>query len=194
MKKRWIYFMLIFCVVISGCARQPEISVEDSVIVEDEGIPGDETETGMEEELEVSLEEYVNNLHILESPIREYGEETGYIQLEDDLVVRILYPEGEITALNEVIEAWVNETVAEYQNESIGAREFGDSAELTAEYDSYIVNEEVVSVKITGFYDKPYLAHPIDIIATFHANLKTGELLTLEDVLLPDGENLLREK
>lgn len=92
-------------------------------------------------------------------------------------MVRILYPEGEIIALNHAIEDWVNKTVMYYLEESVDLNENDETAELTAEYDSYIINDEIVSVKITGFYDRPYIAHPIDIIATFHANSKTEKYI-----------------
>ena len=189
MKKHIVYFLLTICLLLSGCGKQQlEPPAEEPAVVEDAA------EVQQEAVEAASLEEYLNHLPLLEAPVHEYGEGAGYIQLEDELMVRILYPEGEITALNEAIEEWVDETVVYYQEESVGANEQGDSAELTAEYDSYIVNDEIVSVKMTGFYDRPYLAHPIDIIATFHANLKTGELLTIEDVLLPEGKKLLQEK
>lgn len=168
MKKSILYFLIILCLIFSGC--------------------------GKDKEENLTLEDYLNEYPLLEAPVREYGEEAGFIQMEDDMVVHILYPEGELENLNKAVEDWVIKTVAYYQEESIDSSKSGNSAELTAEYDSYVVNEEVISIKMTGFYDRPYLAHPIDIIATFHANIQTGELITLEDVLLPDGVELLRDK
>lgn len=182
MKKRVIYFLIMGCLLLAGCrSRTEEQPVKETAYIE-------ETVT------KATLEDYLSKLHLLESPIREYGEEAGYIQMEDDLVVRILYPESDTEALNTSIEEWLSETVAYYQEESAGSGKLGESAELTGEYDSYLVNDEIVSVKMTGFYDRPYLAHPVDMIKTFHVNIKTGALLNLEDVLLPNGLNLLREK
>ena len=211
MKKRILYLLMTFCLVFFGCGNsdeensKTEISAAEEIfeeedltkeeLQEEQGLMEDADELSMEEYLQgLSLEDYIKENKLLESPIREYGEEAGYIQLEDDMVVRIVYPEGEIIALNNAIEEWVNEIVTYYQEESVGSSKDGDAAELTAEYDSYVVNDEIVSVKMTGFYDRPYLAHPVDIIATFHANIQTGELITLEDVLLTDGSRILQEK
>lgn len=201
MKKNILYLLVILCLIFSGCGKEnAENLIEESATTEETFDTVEETtqeaekETTLEVVEDLMLEDYLNEYHLLESPVREYGEEAGFIQMEDDMVVHILYPEGEIVALNKAIEDWVTETVAYYQEESIGSSEYGDSAELTAEYDSYVVNDEIVSIKMTGFYDRPYLAHPVDIIATFHVNMQTGELITLEEVLLPDGAKLLREK
>lgn len=154
-----------------------------------------ETEENLtkEERSKLLLEEYLKNPGILETPVREYGEEIGFIQLEEDLVARILYPEGEIDALNSEIVNWVTVIAEEYMEESKGSSEYGEAAEFTAEYDSYVVEEDIVSVKITGIYDKPYLAHPIDIIKTFHASLNSGKLLSLEELLSNMGKERLKE-
>ena len=133
------------------------------------------------------LDEYLSNLDILESPTREYGENTGYVQFDNDLMVRILYPEGDLKSLDIQVSEWVDDTIDMYKEDSKGSSESGDSAELTAEYESYVVNDEVVSVKLYGIYDRPYNAHPIDIIKTFHANNKTGELIELNDILVKGG-------
>ena len=191
MKKRILYFLVLLCLLFSGCGKEEKCNEE--VVTTEEAIP-EEQQTSLESVGELTLEDYLNEKQLLESPIREYGEEEGFIQMEDDMVVHILYPKGELENLDKVIEDWVMETVAYYQEESEGSSEPGYSAELAAEYDSYVVNDEVVSIKMTGFYDRPYLAHPVDIIATFHANIQTGELITLEDVLLSDGAKLLQEK
>lgn len=201
MKKNILYLLVILCLIFSGCGKEnAENLLEESTAIEETSYIVKETtqeaekETSLEVVEDLTLEDYLNEYPLLESPVREYGEEAGFIQMEDDMVVHILYPEGEIEVLNNTIEGWVTETVVYYQEESIGSNEYGDSVELKAEYDSYVVNDEIVSIKMTGFYDCPYLAHPVDIIATFHANMQTGEVITLEDVLLPDGAKLLQEK
>ena len=183
-----IYILLILCLLLSACGKKEEKTEEASKTVEN--VPS----TDQQSSQEVTIESYLEEVSLLETPIREYGEEAGYVQLEGDLVVRILYPEGEITDLNKEIVDWVNETVAYYQEESIGAMEEGETAELTAEYESYVVNDKIVSIKISGYYESACLAHPVDIIATFHADINTGKLLNLEEVILSDGKDILREK
>lgn len=130
----------------------------------------------------------------LTTPIREFGDSTAYIQMDGNLMVRILYPESNIEPLNEAINTWVNETVAYYQTECQGWQETEDCGELTAEYESYEVGDKWISIKIKGIFDKPYSAHPIDIIATFHADKESGQIITLEHLLIPQGRLALETK
>lgn len=167
MKKRIPYFLIMLCFLLSGCGKKQE--------------------ENLCEESTVTLNNYLDEMPLLEAPIREYGEEAGYIQFEDDLKVRILYPEGEIEALNEAIKTWVNETVDYYRKESVGASACGDSAELTAEYDSYLINGEIVSVKMNGLYDHPDQDYHIEIAAAFHASVKTKELISSEEAALVEA-------
>lgn len=139
------------------------------------------------------LNEYLTHLDFLPKPVREYGEGTAVVQMEGHLMVRIMYPEGEIQPLNEAMESWIQETISYYQEDAATVKEGEDNAELTADYNSYVVNDNWVSVEIRGIYEKPYNAHPEDIVATFHANLATGELVTLDDILLPGGREYLQE-
>ena len=194
MNKRLLVLFFILCLFISGCtsSRNP-VSPETSVETNDSA----STMTEISSEgatTDPLLEEYLSNLNVLETPIHQYGESTGYIQMEEDFVIRILYPKTELIALNTAIESWVTDTVSYYQSEANAGSTLNESAELTAEYDSYIVDNQWVSIKITGIFDKPFLAHPIDIIATFHANLKTGDLITLDNLLLAGGREALEQK
>lgn len=127
----------------------------------------------------------------LNTPTREYGESTAFMQMGEDLVIRILYPETNLPAMDDAITHWVNETVAEYQAECLGYQTNGDCGELTAEYESYLTDNRWISIQITGIFDKPYLAHPIDIIGSFHGDLSTGQSIRLEDLLVPSGYSIL---
>ena len=171
--KKYLPILVICMLCLFGCSSSPELSTDT-------------------EPIDDLLEEYIKNPDILTSPVREYGENTGYVLMEEDLAVRIAYPEGTLSILNQAIESWITETVDYYQKEAAGSRADGDAAELTADYSSYLTEGRWVSVQITGLFDKPYLAHPVDIIATFHADLQTGRLITLDDLLLPDGREKLQ--
>lgn len=187
MKRIFSYVMLLICLFLSGCN-----GAQESVPTPPSSIEADDTsQNNASATTPPSPQAPTPQQNILETPTREFGESTAYIQMEDDLVVRILYPESEIPALNEALNTWVKETVAEYQAECLGCHRDGDCGELTAEYESYIVEDQWVSIKISGIFDKPYLAHPLDIIATFHADLKTGQLIPLEHLLLPQGRSTL---
>ncbi|MBR5126973.1 MAG: polysaccharide deacetylase family protein [Roseburia sp.] len=179
--KKLFSFVLVLCLCLSGCTKTPNDS-----------LPNIYTETEQSDTSSDNLlEEYLANPDILETPIREYGESTAFIQLEEDLGVRIAYPETELDDLNQAIESWITDTVSYFEYESADAIDMEDSAELTVDYDSYLTGN-IVSVKFSGLYDKPYLAHPIDIIATFHADLSTGKLLSLDGILTSDGRTALQ--
>ena len=194
MKKTFISILFLVSLLLSGCTASkntkpeagPTPTPEASVSIIEITTEANVTPSAVLNDTEPTED--------LKTPIREYGESTAYIQMEEDLVVRILYPESTIPALNETLESWVEKTVSEYQTECMGCHIDGDCGELTAEYESFLVNDHLVSIKIHGIFDKPYLAHPIDIIATFHADLKNHSLITLDSLLLPDGRSVLESK
>ncbi len=189
MNKRLVSLFFIVILALSGCSTATDFSSENmltpSIITTEEVSLESSAAEGL-------LGEYMTNPVLWAEPVQEYGENAGYIRMEEDLVVRIAYPEGSLTVLNQAIEDWIAETVTEYQKEAAGSSKYGSSAELTADYNSYLQEDRWVSVQITGVFDKPYLAHPIDIMATFHADLKTGSLIALDDLLLPGGREKLQ--
>lgn len=171
--KKYLSVLIICMICLFGCSASPESSTDT-------------------EPIDDLLEEYIKKPDILISPVREYGENTGYVLMEEDLSVRIAYPEGTLTVLNQAIESWIAETVDYYQKEAAGSGANIEPAELTADYSSYLTDGRWISVQITGLFDKPYLAHPVDIIATFHADLQTGRLIALDDLLLSGGREKLQ--
>lgn len=194
MKKNFAYVLLMICLLLSGCSVSKNSDFVETPAPSPEASPSIEESTPAPGESPSVVLDDTEQTENLKTPIREYGESTAYIQMEEDLVVRILYPESDVPALNEALESWVNKTVMEYQTECVGCHIEGDCGELTAEYESFLVDKRLVSIKISGVFDKPYLAHPIDIIATFHADLETQSLLTLDNLLLPKGRIALESK
>ncbi len=194
MKKNFAYILLIFCLLLSGCSTSKNSVPKETATPSPESYVSIGESTPLPMGTPSAIIDDTVGPENLKTPVREYGESTAYIQMEEDLVVRILYPESEIPALNEAIENWVDKTVSEYQAECVDCHIDGDCGELTAEYESYLVNEHLVSIKINGLFDKPYLAHPIDMIATFHADLATQSLLSLDSLLLPEGRSALESK
>ena len=84
MKKRILYFFVLLCLLFSGCGKEEKRNEE--VVTTEEAIP-EEQQTSLESVGKLTLEDYLNEKQLLESPIREYGEEEGFIQMEDDMVV-----------------------------------------------------------------------------------------------------------
>lgn len=172
-----LFLILVLC--LSSCSKPPMDSIRNT-----------ETEQDVSSS-DALLEEYLSNPDILRTPVREYGESTAFIQLEEDLGVRIAYPETKLAALNEAIENWITDTVSYFESESTTTTDTKESAELTVDYDSYLTGN-IVSVKFSGLFDKPYSAHPFDIIATFHADITTGKLIYLDDILASGGREVLQ--
>lgn len=158
---------------------------------------------GGDREGEKLLAAYLENVEAYETSVRELGEPASYIHMDNDIAIAIMYPETGLEALDEEIAAWVTETAEEYK-ELAGERGFSEEnfetedgesienrAELTVSYESYYAGKDKVGIKLTGTCISPALAHPVDIIKTFNADLKTGELISIEDVLTKNGKSAL---
>lgn len=138
------------------------------------------------------LEKYVNSVKNTENPTREYGENESFLLLEGNLLARILYPKGDVPAIDDEIQSWVQKA-ADYYGKEIAEATSENPAELSLDYESFTTCDRFVSVRIKGIFDHPYLAHPVDVVKTFNADRVTGKLLDIEDILLSDGKNKLLE-
>lgn len=175
MKKNVLSIILFICLLLTACGAQS-------------GVLDVEQEARVEAEAAIVLEEYLETHDLPAEPVREYGETESFISLDEHLGVRIAYPEGEIKVLTEDLKNWAEEQLQYYQKE-VADYEFEEyPAELTIEYESYVINDRYVAVKLYGVFEHSYMAHPIDIIKTFHGDLRTGEIVNLEEFLLTEGD------
>lgn len=181
MKRNILIILTMLSIILQGCTGKEKIP---------DDIPSEPSKVEETESTATLLNEYINGLSVLENPVRDYGESTAFIRLDDKLGIRIAYPETEIDSLNREIYTWIEETVAYYERETADLDTKDGAAELTADYESYLL-DNLVSVKISGLFDKPYQAHPIDILKTFHADIATGKLVRLEDLLIEGGKQQL---
>lgn len=142
-----------------------------------------------------AMKEYLLNINEFEVPVREYGEERSTMLYGEKLVVGVFYPEIGIPEMDSAIESWVNKIVSEYQTESAGYEESEEktASELAVSYESFITDGKYVSVKMSGFYDSPNLAHPVEIIETFNGNTETEGLMSIEELLLDSGTEKLQQ-
>lgn len=198
MKKRWLAFLMALCLVLTGCGAvetvTPSADAETEPVitqpVEDNKAKSEEESETKTEVSDPILEEYLTHPEILETPVRDYGESVSLMEMDEHFVARILYPEGGLSGLDQAVANWAAEKVELYRAEA--GKEHDEPAELTVDYCSYLV-DGYVSVYLTGIYDEPYLAHPIDLSASFNADSTTGEIISLDHLLLNDGRDALHE-
>lgn len=204
----WILALLLGMLFCTGCGASGAAGKDPVDHLGTEGYPSEVT--GQQEEIRSeweaipeeeemmhasdTLEAYLEELNLLESSVREYGEGNSFQVMDEDFVARIFYPEGEIRSLSDAVDQWVMDTIDHYQKEAVGSAEDGDTAELTVDYNSYLIEGEWISIKLSGIFDKPYLAHPVDVSVTFNASQSGGQLLELNDVLKEGGMEILRDK
>ncbi|MBQ4650274.1 MAG: polysaccharide deacetylase family protein [Firmicutes bacterium] len=133
------------------------------------------------------LEEYIAEINRYETPEGVFEYENSYIVMEEDFVVRILYPVTGNAMLDKEIEEYVNQIADEHKQETLQTEAYdGQPAELTAEYLAHVSEGQLASVKLTGVYNAPFMAHPYDIIKTFNGRLDGEEMMTIRDVVHED--------
>ncbi|MBR6675846.1 MAG: hypothetical protein IKL24_00755, partial [Clostridia bacterium] len=134
------------------------------------------------------LREYLKNIESQKPHVREAGEPTSYICIEENLVIGILYPETFYAPLDNAIELWVRET-SEYYRSSVTSP-LSEPAELTASYESRSIGG-LVSVRISGTFLSEALAHPDDFTKTFCYDIPDGEMKDVSYLVLEEKLPLL---
>ncbi|NLL63222.1 MAG: polysaccharide deacetylase family protein [Ruminococcaceae bacterium] len=127
------------------------------------------------------LKEYLSNVDKFESPVREFGTTTSYIYANPRIAIAILYPETDHKFLDKEINAWIKKTANVYITEAKVSK--GTSAELTVSYQSYNISASIASIEMEGAFLSSHMAHPIDIIKTFNADIKNKKLLKTRDII-----------
>ncbi len=117
---------------------------------------------------------------------QEYGTCTNFASDENNIKLRLNYPDGDIDALDNAFLDWAKQTAADYQNEQGGSRV---AVSLAASYDSFNVNARVVSLVATASMNHSHSALPATKTATFNADRETGKLLVFKDLLKDGGRD-----
>jgi len=136
-----------------------------------------------EEDVDVILAEYMENVDEYETSTREFGEITSYIEIDNDIAIGIFYPETGIKTLDDALMKWIEDVTGEYNSDEY------EEGELTISYDSYNVGNHTASIKMSGNFISPQIAHPVDIIKTFNVDTRNGKLLEIKDVFKEDKLN-----
>ena len=165
MKKILSLFLAILLLTTNGCSDKTKTDIDPQNI----------------------LEEYLQNVEKFEAPIREFGDATSYVDMTEDMVTGILYSETEYEFFNSAVREWSLELAENYKDEATENKKKEEPSELTVDYESYIITDNLASVKMKGVFISPHLAHPIDIYKTFNVNTNEGKILSVEDIFTPDG-------
>ena len=121
---------------------------------------------------------------------QEYGTCTNFASDENNIKLRLNYPDGDIDALDNAFLDWAKQTAVDYQNEQGGSEV---AVSLAASYDSFNVNARVVSLVATASMNHSHSALPATKTATFNADRETGKLLVFKDLLKDGGETAIRQ-
>ena len=200
MKGRILLYMLAALMLLCSACSVPSLSPEpplDVNVPAPDPMPGTAAPPDVPDPPESGsslLPGYISGLDALPVPIRDHSEAASVLLMEHDMVARILYPVTGLEELDRVVEDWVQDTVSAYQAEVSESKIASDPAELTADYSSYLVHDSLLGVKLSGVFIGPQLAHPVDLSVSFNADLKTGALLSLTDVLLAGGYEALQAR
>ncbi len=134
------------------------------------------------------LLEFFKNSDDFESPKREYGVEEFLDIYSENFLAHVIYPQGNLRELDKVCDEWANSTLKTYQD-----KEKIDRGELVLSYNSYNVDNQYVVVEFSGEYYNQNYAHPISINSSFNADIVTGKVLSIDDVLKTRELSRLRE-
>lgn len=141
---------------------------------------------------EALLSDYLERIENFQGVVHQYGEEESRVLFGEKLVATVLYPKTGIAELDIAIEKFIDETIASAQLDS-GEKELLEAAELLVSYNSYLNKNGIVSVELTGNYSDSAMAHPVDIVKTFSADLESGEIVKI-DGILAQGKRAETEK
>ncbi len=163
--EKTLCLLLAFMLIICGCSKSPKATDESKEL----------------------LSEYLENIDKFETPIREFGEPTSYIDMSDDMVTGILYPLTEFNFLNTAIKAWVNDTAKFYKNETAQFQDKSEPSELAVAYESEQISDSYAYVKLSGVFASKSLAHPVEVLRTFNVDTKSKKILTASDIFTKSG-------
>ncbi len=171
---------LLCTVMLTGCGSHPgtTVSKEDAV-----AISGGTSTSATSEE--APLPQPI-------ARVQQYGSATSIVALDAPLNVRVNYPTGDIEALDTALADWATNTAANLRLELEDSKSTSNAI-FSAGYDSFEVKDRFVSVHLSGSLSSSHNAPLKPLCATFSADRKTGEMLTLSSLLVdPESDALLQ--
>ncbi len=184
MKKKFVLIIALIALVcgflyIKKTNSNQKVAAENEITEKETNSSEEASTTEKDEQLsnDELLNSFLKRLDELEKNTQEYGENKAITINTGNLLAHIVYPEGKYAILNDEIKKWVDKNIEVYTKESEIS-----SAELSIDSSSYIINDDYISVKLTGFYDNSSYTHPEDLIKTFTYDIKKNKMISLKDI------------
>ena len=192
MKRIVSLFLIISMFLTAGCAEKAsaEETTAEPVVSETEATtapPNGEKEPETDIDADELFSQYLSYVDNYSTPVREMGEPLSYIHMDKKLVIGILYPQTSISELDTELKSYIESIAEEYKKETEEKEGCDTAAELYLSYESYKIGTSMVSVKLSGSFIAPYMAHPVDIVKTFIADTKSGKLTDVYSIF-GDGD------
>lgn len=160
--KKVICLLLVFAIIfLSGCTSAEEKQKKGEKI----------------------LKEYLSQVESFDSIPREFGKESKFIDVDDNMSVAILYPYTEFRSLDKAIEKWIEKTAKYYEKDLKKNGEKESTGKLTIHYESYVIGSSAASIKFTGVYSADYLKESVQIVKTFNYDTDSKDFMKIKDVI-----------
>lgn len=159
MKKLFSILLILLIFLFAGCMKNSEAGADEAVFTD-----------------------YLDRVESFEGVVHQYGEEESRVLFGEKLVATVLYPKTGIEKLDDAVREYINGIIADRQLDS-ASKEMTGTAELLVSYNSYLNKNGIVSIEFAEHYSDSSLAHPIDLIKTFTADMESGKLLSIDDIL-----------
>lgn len=146
----------------------------------------------------IMLTKYYGKLEIpeLKSQIIEYGNVTDRIDSTETYEIRIKDFESENEILNNSIKEFIDDQIKEFKESNKTTEKIRDKdrAVLLQVIDSYKVNENLVSIKITSMTKKILEENYTTSINTFNYDITRNQEIKLEDIFRREYKSKIEEQ
>lgn len=173
---KFIFFLSLSFILLIGCNQDYASNQKETTDQHAEEKLAEQTNE--EEKKDSNMDQLIADLQNYEPKKLEYQDERTFIELE--------YPQFSYEPLDQIIEKEMKETLEENKEFGMNNEEEipngGADYAFTRSFDDPVITEDFVSI---FFRDRIFWGGPMgmDYGYSFNFDLKTGELISLEDVL-----------
>lgn len=126
----------------------------------------------------------------------QIGKKLSMNNSDNNLTYNIAYPSIGDDTIDSAVSDHITTLAAEYMSDyaTFDAAIYGVKASLNVDYHSYLAGDSVVSFVFFENYDAPGYSEPTEKVETFSYLLKTGDQISLEDMMKGNYLKVLSEK